>query len=507
MTQHNPSADKNVLDVRKRRSASSSAVRDFRARLSSVGTGLFAYELDLMQSFARNHLHAWYLMSVFTLGVALLAMQWHSWLTAGLWAGFAIVAYLLLGGLARQFLRQERKQEELPVWRFRFAASQTLIAAVWISFAFAPCPTGPDLQHAIIQFSAILIFQAATFMFSYTMRYGALLMVLPATLVFATRYFLTLEPAMVFMGATALVSAVFFVTIAHRFKTSLLLMLENRTIQEMLIAELETEKSISETARSQAEDANLAKSRFLATMSHELRTPLNAILGFSEIMREELMGPIGNDQYRDYVADIHNSGTHLLKLINEILDISRIEAGRQELNEVETRLVSIADDARHMMKVKADQKGVTLTTAFEENMPKVWVDERSIRQVILNLLSNALKFTPTGGTITIKVGWTSKGSQYIAVKDTGPGIPEDEIPIVLSSFGQGAIAIQHAEQGTGLGLTIVQALLHMHQGRFELKSGLRQGTEAIAFIPRDRVLFKKSEKTAAMPEAGHAKVA
>ena len=244
----------------------------------------------------------------------------------------------------------------------------------------------------------------------------------------------------------------------------------------------------------------MAKSRFLATMSHELRTPLNAILGFSEIMQDEVMGPIDNPNYKEYVSDIHNSGAHLLKLINEILDISRIEAGKHELKEEKVKLISVVDEACHMMGIKAKQKNVTLTTKYEEKMPTIWVDQRSIHQITLNLVSNALKFTPTGGEITVKVGWTAKGGQYISIKDTGPGIPEEEIPVVLSSFGQGTIAINNAEQGTGLGLTIVQALLQMHQGSFDLKSKLREGTEAIAYFPKGRVSkVPKSQSTE--PEA------
>jgi len=143
------------------------------------------------------------------------------------------------------------------------------------------------------------------------------------------------------------------------------------------------------------------------------------------------------------------------------------------LKEEKVKLISVVDEACHMISIKAKQKQVTLTTKYEEGMPTIWVDERAIRQITLNLISNALKFTPTGGEVTVKVGWTAKGGQYISIKDTGPGIPEEEIPIVLSSFGQGTIAINNAEQGTGLGLTIVQALLQMHQGHFDLKSSLK----------------------------------
>jgi len=141
-----------------------------------------------------------------------------------------------------------------------------------------------------------------------------------------------------------------------------------------------------------------------------------------------------------------------------------------------------------MIEVKAKNKGVAVQIQFEDDLPQLWADERAIRQISLNLMSNALKFTPTGGTIDVKVGWTQMGGQYLAIKDTGPGIPEDEIPVVLSSFGQGSIAIKSAEQGTGLGLPIVQSLVHMHDGKFHLKSKLREGTEVIAVFPKSRVL-------------------
>jgi two-component system cell cycle sensor histidine kinase PleC len=245
---------------------------------------------------------------------------------------------------------------------------------------------------------------------------------------------------------------------------------------------------MSDEARRRAEEANLAKSRFLASMSHELRTPLNAILGFSEVMAGEVLGPIGNETYRDYARDIHDSGQHLLNLINEILDLSRIEAGRYTLHEEPMRLVETVEECCHMMELKARAKDIRIVQQFEQSLPKLFADERAIRQVALNLLSNAVKFTPTGGEIRVKVGWTAGGGQYLAVKDNGPGIPEDEIPVVLAAFGQGSIAIKSAEQGTGLGLPIVQGLVAMHDGVFELRSKIREGTEAIAVFPRARVM-------------------
>ena len=205
-------------------------------------------------------------------------------------------------------------------------------------------------------------------------------------------------------------------------------------------------------------------------------------------MSAEVMGPLNNATYREYTTDIHRSGQHLLNLINEILDLSRIEAGKYELNEEAISLLDVAEDCIGMVQLRARGKNISISSQFEPQLPSVWADEKSLRQVILNLLSNAVKFTPQGGEISVKVGWTAGGGQYVAIKDNGPGIPEEEIPVVLSAFGQGSIAIKSAEQGTGLGLPIVQAILAKHDGQFMLKSKLREGTEVIAILPARRVL-------------------
>ena len=223
-------------------------------------------------------------------------------------------------------------------------------------------------------------------------------------------------------------------------------------------------------------------------MSHELRTPLNAILGFSEVMKTEVFGAHVVPAYKEYSSDIHNSGVHLLGLINEILDLSRIEAGRYELKEESVSLVSIVEDCHHLLKLRASNRGIIIHEIFEPALPRLWADERAIRQICLNLLSNAIKFTPQGGEIWLKGGWTASGGQYISVKDTGAGIPEEEIPVVLASFGQGSNSIKSVEQGAGLGLPIAKSLVDLHGGTFTLKSKLRIGTEVIVTFPPERVV-------------------
>src|SRR4029079_7313369 len=184
----------------------------------------------------------------------------------------------------------------------------------------------------------------------------------------------------------------------------------------------------------------------------------------------------------------HNSGVHLLGLINEILDLSRIEAGRYELNEESISLPAIVEDCHHLLKLRATNRGITIHEIFEQELPRIWADERAVRQICLNLLSNAIKFTPLGGEIWLKVGWTASGGQYMSCKDTGPGIPDEEIPVVLASFGQGSNSIKSAEQGAGLGLPIAKNLIDLHGGTFSLKSKLRIGTEVIVTFPPERVM-------------------
>jgi two-component system cell cycle sensor histidine kinase PleC len=205
-------------------------------------------------------------------------------------------------------------------------------------------------------------------------------------------------------------------------------------------------------------------------------------------MKAELLGPMQNANYKEYAGSIHDSGRHLLQLINEILDLSRIEAGRYELHEEPIRLNEIVEDCHRLLALRADSKGLQVLLDFDRGLDQLWADERAVRQVCLNLMSNALKFTPRGGRIVLTVAATPEGGQTLIVKDTGPGIPKEEIPRVMQAFGQGSLAHQTAEGGTGLGLPIVQNLVSLHGGTFELRSELRRGTEAVVCFPKGRVL-------------------
>jgi len=501
-TKKTSSTDKNIVDKTKRKSASSRLVADARQSAKNRPAGEIAYEYERLCAYALNHVNARLALPVFVLIVTLVMVRWTGWMLAGWWAASTILAYGLNITMGSRFLGMKREDVDILRWRRNFLIAQGVLALCWSLFAVYQCDIcGTDYTFLIIQFSAVLVFQAVTMILAFPFGASVLLTSAPATIAFALAHSMSYDIASLVMGGIAVTSQGFFYLVADRFRLSTMSELAHRHEREDLIAELETAKSISEEARRRAEEANMAKSRFLATMSHELRTPLNAILGFSEVMQTEVLGPVGNDTYKGYVDDIHSSGNHLLNVINEILDLSRIEAGRQELQEEAIRLSHVVDDAIHMVDLKAKNKNITLTSDFENDMPQIWADEKAIRQIALNLLSNALKFTPPGGRIAVRVGWTSTGGQYLSVRDSGPGIPAEEIPIVLSSFGQGSIAIKSAEQGSGLGLPIVQALVHMHDGRFDLKSKLREGTEAIATFPRSRILevMERTENTGTAP--------
>jgi two-component system cell cycle sensor histidine kinase PleC len=239
-------------------------------------------------------------------------------------------------------------------------------------------------------------------------------------------------------------------------------------------------------------------------MSHELRTPLNAILGFSEVMKGELLGPLRNGSYKEYAANIHDSGRHLLQLINEVLDLSRIEAGRYELQEAPVSLAAVAEDCLRLLNLRAESKGLQVGLIAGKGLEPLWADERAIRQICLNLLSNAIKFTPRGGRIAIAVADAPDGGQTLSVKDTGPGIAQDEIPGVLQAFGQGSLAHDPGEGGTGLGLPIVQSLATLHGGRFRLRSELRKGTEAIVWLPPGRRMSARPRRRPQAEAAGGA---
>jgi signal transduction histidine kinase len=241
-------------------------------------------------------------------------------------------------------------------------------------------------------------------------------------------------------------------------------------------------------AKEEAEAANQAKSGFLATMSHELRTPLNAIIGFSEMMLREVLGSLGNEQYCAYVGDIHASGTHLLQIINDILDLSKAEAGKIDLSEDVFDLRDIMRSVGQLTAGRIHAAELSQTVDFPDDLPPLRGDERKTKQVLLNLVTNAVKFTPAGGSITVSARFDPEDGLGVTVADTGIGIAEADIERVLKPFEQVDSSLSRQHQGTGLGLPLVKAIMELHGGRLELKSELGVGTEVTVTFPPERVL-------------------
>jgi PAS domain S-box-containing protein len=240
-------------------------------------------------------------------------------------------------------------------------------------------------------------------------------------------------------------------------------------------------------AKEQAELANRSKSEFLANMSHELRTPLNAIIGFSEIVAGELLGPIGATRYVEYAHDIHTSGIHLLSIISDILDLSKIEAGRRELTESAIDLHDAAESALRLVRGRAENNGLRLVNVIERGaMPRLLADERAVKQMLLNLLSNAVKFTPEGGRVAVGAELRGDGSLAVSVDDTGIGMAPENIPRALAPFSQVDSPLTRRHEGTGLGLPLVKSLIELHGGTLELESQEGKGTLATVIFPAER---------------------
>ena len=246
-----------------------------------------------------------------------------------------------------------------------------------------------------------------------------------------------------------------------------------------------------ERAQEKAETANRAKSSFLATMSHELRTPLNAIIGFSDMMKSQVLGEIGNERYRPYIDNIHDSGTHLLQIISDILDLSKAEAGKLDLNEDIFDLRDIVRSVRQLTSVRLDEAGLTAKIDLPPDLPPLRGDERKMKQVLLNLMSNAVKFTLPGGTIELSARFDRREGLTLIIADSGIGIPGGDLDRVLKPFEQVDSSLSRQHAGTGLGLPLVRAMIELHGGTLTLNSIVDVGTQVIITLPAERLAYDR----------------
>ena len=254
------------------------------------------------------------------------------------------------------------------------------------------------------------------------------------------------------------------------------------------VTEIKKAEKELHAAKEQADFANRAKTEFLANMSHELRTPLNSILGFSEILMIETFGPLGSEKYKEYAADINSSGTHLLDLIGEILDLSKLETGKLKLIESDIDVTEIVNACVRMVEGRADEEMASISARFENELPMLRADERRFKQILLNLIGNAVKFTPPEGSVKVSTRVSQRGKFTIEVADNGIGIAPQDLLKVLEPFGQAGDILSRNHEGSGLGLYLAKSFTELHGGSLDIESDLGKGTTVTLRFPPERTI-------------------
>ena len=388
---------------------------------------------------------------------------------------------------ARALLRLDAEEVDVDFWTSRFEASALAFALTLTSILFVFwVPDNLIYQNYVI--STVAISFAPVILVTVCYLPVAYRSIYPMLIGLILRFISTGNLRQATVAIVLIIFGIFLQRLMRNINGAMSRSINLQSDKNALIEQLFRAKRESDAARARAEEANRAKSHFLANMSHELRTPLNAIIGFSEVMMREIFGQHLKPIYKEYSNDINSSGQHLLGLINDILDLSRIEAGRFEISEENVDLEHIAEEARRLLDIRAKAQGVEVACSFENNLPLLYADARAIRQIWINLLTNAIKFSPKDSTITLVARRSANGDLRFGVHDQGMGISETEIDRVTEVFTQGTAGIAQPGKGSGLGLSIVKGLLQVHNGSFEIRSQLGEGTQAEAIFPASRLI-------------------
>ena len=424
------------------------------------------------------------MMPVFAAIICAMFSLWVSTAVLVMWFVAVVLSVIPLASVTYEFARRDPHDSHLFKWTALAVASYIIFTASWSAMAFIFWTPGSDLNHMLIVLliactlagNSALIAPSRPLLLVGFGIYGAALVVAPLQ-----------TGGLIYSGLS--LSAVLFICYLmlmgrqlHGTARDMLLLRDDKND---LIEALAQSKAESDLARDRAEAASRAKSQFLANMSHELRTPLNAILGFSEMIHRGLSPDVARQL--EYAKIIHDSGNHLLLLINDILDLAKIEAGGLVLRESEIDIALMLEDCTRLLSAKAKSGAITLRTEIEPALQHIMGDERALKQIALNLLSNALKFTAPDGTVTAFAHTTLDGGVAFGVIDDGLGIAPEDHQRVFQNFGQGRHDVVTPDKGTGLGLPIVKGLTEAHQGHVELRSAFGEGTTVTIYLPPQRV--------------------
>ncbi len=431
------------------------------------------------------------------LGLCVMLLQWFSLASISIWAVASVVTWSVTLTTLRLFLNDTKRAARVIPWIVAICASLFVSSIAFAGVAPWFWVAGDRLNNVLLY----VVLGAGIASAGAQSAPSAPVVITNVTpyALFFVGITLATEPypaglVMAFLQLCYIGLVAMYAKAVWQLARDMLVLREDK---EALIAKLRNAVEDANAARERAERASMAKSEFLANMSHELRTPLNAVLGFSEVIKDQMFGRDAIDRYADYASNVHASGSHLLGLINDILDLSKIEAGKWQLKETQFSLVAQAHDALRFIEPQANQKTLRLVLDAPHDIT-VRADERAIRQILINLLANAVKFTPSNGSIRIALRALSDGAAQIAISDTGIGIAREDLERVLESFGQGRHDVATSEErGTGLGLPIVKGLVQAHGGKLQIESKVGMGTTVSIDLPATRVVHISPKALAA----------
>ena len=392
--------------------------------------------------------------------------------------------------------RRNQDYDVMQSWFRRFILMQAVISAGWGLVPWVLWEQGNQLNHLFLagMMAGVIATQVVMRINHIDMFLASLLPLASLTIL---RFVMGDGLLDYTVGATLVLYAVQFMLDGRRLTRRVGEDARLRFQVEDLARELEETRDEALRKRFEAETANASKTAFLANMSHELRTPLNAILGFSEIIAQECFGPTGSPRYKEYAGDIHSSGAHLLSLINDLLDVAKIEAGKMDIDPNPLEVRKTLEGALKIMAPKAREKRQELVIDVEADTPPLYADERALKQILINLVSNASKFTPEGGRISVIASKAPGGAFQIMVEDNGPGIPREKLDRIFTPFNQVDNRYDRQAGGTGLGLALVRGLSELHGGRAWIESEYGRGCKVFVVLPSEPVSAHRNSEIAA----------